>query len=398
MNINSLHQNIAIPSRKTGPLLRETKPLSPLLTSALPAKPVAKQAAAQSLTAAEVATLNDLKKCLPPDGQADLTQLLKAGLLHKMDAKNSGNLLQHLKELAGVKLVKKEGGTNQSVLQQVIHDLAHPEDIQQRLQVSCLGTAGQYEMAKHSPAEYARVVSELYKENKNSKAPSDFSNLVSLAKVLLKNTISGVFSAGFLQGVVGYVEKKFPHVSAKVGKFIDGFKKGVDLLAKGKQKEATAAFAGLMFTALSCLSELSKMATTLVADVGFSLQLNAGQAGDKLGSYAKNGLFDNQGFYVDQGGKALKATSEAIAGGGTVYAVMKGEEAGHMVVIKGIKNGKITFYDPDSKEEQTISTAAFSKRFNAVFLPKGKENGLTHIRQNDSTPIWGRGTNSGSRR
>ncbi|HEY9766498.1 MAG TPA: hypothetical protein V6C82_09030, partial [Chroococcales cyanobacterium] len=92
----------------------------------------------------EVALFENLAKKLSPPFGADLEKLYKDGALLKQDAAKSGNLLHYLNELASVDLgdlVKTDEADKRTVLEQVIHDIARPEEIQQRLSVTCLGAA-----------------------------------------------------------------------------------------------------------------------------------------------------------------------------------------------------------------------------------------------------------------
>ncbi|HEY9766694.1 MAG TPA: hypothetical protein V6C82_10020, partial [Chroococcales cyanobacterium] len=206
----------------------------------------------------------------------------------------------------------------------------------------------------------------------------------------------------FLEGALNYVEKKFPHRSEEVKKFLEQLKLAANDLFAGN---TAGAYFRVFLNSIADYADqaridLAKMGNSLVSDVSTVFQMNAGRAGDTLGTYAEKGIFGAKGYYVDQKGKGLKDCEKALKDGkGGIYAIMKGGEAGHMVVIKEIKNGKVTFYDPDAKDSlQQLPTSRFSESFQALFLPQGYENGLNAINKKDKTPIWGRGSTSSSKR
>ena len=382
-------------------------------------------------TAEEILIYKDLKAKLSPEGQANLKKLLKEGLLLKQDAKSSGNLLHYLNGLGqvnfdGLKLA--EGARKESVVQQVLHDLAHPEDIRQRLDVSCLGTAGQYDMAANRPTEYARVVSELYSKTEVTDTSEgtaggisqealikryaediggefSFLNLGMLGKNITEGFKNNSYSKGYVENVVDYIEKRFPNMTEIANKYLGNLREAGIAFFKG---DVLGGIMGIQRAKADdadhkARDEFGTMANSLVTDVGLTFQMNAATAGDKMGRYAKAGVFGNQGFYVDDQGKAAEALKNATAGGEEIYAVMKsGEDAGHMVVINGVKDGKITFYDPQSEggknDQQAVDASALSSQFLAVFLPAGSEGGLAHITEDDPTSIWGRGASGGTRR
>ncbi|MGE5707393.1 MAG: hypothetical protein ACM3YO_03595 [Bacteroidota bacterium] len=351
-------------------------------------------------TTEEVLIYKELKKALPASAQADLKKLLLDGKLLEQDAKNSGTLLHYLHGLSKLDFSGApvfEGAKKESVLQQITHDLAHPEAIEHRLDTTCLGAAAQYDMAKSRPAEYARVVSEMYTSAQPNPMLSTLGIdtnspfLRGIFKQMEKRADEGKFSEGFMASLYDFVQKKFPNMSDNARKFMS------NVLEAGKafyvDKDPIKAYNMIIGNRKQNLDgirdEVSKMVNTLATDTSLVFQVASGQEGDQVGSYAKNGLMGNQGYYTGPG--ALDAIRKTLAGGHEPYAILKGEDSGHMMVIKNIQDGKITFHDPEGGEE-TIDEKDFEKKFLAVFLPEGNQGNLAHLREDDKTPIWGRGS------
>jgi hypothetical protein len=232
-----------------------------------------------------------------------------------------------------------------------------------------------------------------------------FLNIDMLGKNIQEGISNNNYSKGYVESVVDYIEKRFPNMTKNAKDYLNTLKEAGKAFFQG---DMLGAMMGLEKAKAAdsnhkARDEFGTMANSLVTDVGVTFQMNAATSGDRMGSYAKAGIFGNQGFYVDDKGKAADALKNATSGGKEIYAVLKaGEDAGHMVVINGVKDGKITFYDPQSEggksDQQTIDASAFSSQFLAVFLPAGNESGLNHIREDDPTSIWGRGASGGSRR